>query len=37
MLFGLSNTVATIPGIAAPYIVGLITTHVRKLISIRGK
>jgi hypothetical protein len=29
MLFGLSNTVATIPGIAAPYIVGLITTHVR--------
>lgn len=28
MLFGLSNTMATIPGIVAPYIVGLITTHV---------
>jgi MFS transporter, ACS family, solute carrier family 17 (sodium-dependent inorganic phosphate cotransporter), member 5 len=28
MLFGLQNTVATIPGIIAPYLVGVITTHV---------
>ena len=28
MFFGLCNTFGTIPGIVAPYIVGLITTHV---------
>jgi hypothetical protein len=28
MLFGLQNTVATLPGIIAPYLVGVITTHV---------
>lgn len=30
MLFGISNTIATLPGIFAPDIVGLITIHVEK-------
>ena len=28
VLFGISNTVATIPGIAAPYAIGIITENV---------
>lgn len=28
VLFGISNTFGTIPGIVAPYIVGLLTTNV---------
>ena len=31
IVFGISNTFATIPGLIAPYIAGLITKHVRKL------
>ena len=28
ILFGVSNTIATIPGIVSPYVVGLLTSHV---------
>lgn len=28
ILFGISNTIGTIPGLIAPYIVGVITKHV---------
>jgi ACS family sodium-dependent inorganic phosphate cotransporter-like MFS transporter 5 len=28
LLFGISNTMATIPGIVAPYLVGVITKNV---------
>ena len=31
VLFGISNTFGTIPGIVAPYIVGILTTHVIRL------
>jgi MFS transporter, ACS family, solute carrier family 17 (sodium-dependent inorganic phosphate cotransporter), member 5 len=33
MLFGISNTIATLPGIFAPHIVGLITVNVRHIIK----
>jgi ACS family sodium-dependent inorganic phosphate cotransporter-like MFS transporter 5 len=33
MLFGISNTIATLPGIFAPHIVGLITVNVREIIK----
>lgn len=29
IVFGLSNTIATIPGIIAPYVVGVITKNVQ--------
>lgn len=32
ILFGISNTVATIPGMLAPTVVGLITPGVSKII-----
>jgi hypothetical protein len=28
ILFGVSNTIGTLPGVIAPYIVGILTTHV---------
>ena len=34
ILFGLSNTVGTIPGLIAPYIVGVITSNVRKTLKL---
>ena len=34
LLFGISNTFGTIPGIIAPYFVGLMTPHVNSNISI---
>lgn len=33
ILCGISNTIATIPGIIAPYIVGVITSNVRKILQ----
>ena len=30
VLFGVSNTIATIPGIVSPYLVGVITPQVTK-------
>ena len=32
ILFGMSNTAATLSGVFAPYVVGRITTHVRMLL-----
>lgn len=29
ILFGISNTIATIPGIISPYVAGLLTPHVK--------
>lgn len=34
--FGLSNTIAIIPGIIAPYIVGLLTPHVSTFTVRKG-
>jgi len=34
VLFGISNTAATVPGIIAPYVVGLLTTDVRITINL---
>lgn len=36
LLFGISNTFGTIPGIIAPYFVGLMTPHVNDLIYVFG-
>jgi ACS family sodium-dependent inorganic phosphate cotransporter-like MFS transporter 5 len=29
IVFGISNTIATIPGILSPYVAGALTKHVR--------
>jgi hypothetical protein len=34
MLFGISNTIATLPGIFAPAMVGLITVNVREIVKL---
>ena len=37
LLFGISNTAATLPGFMAPYAIGRLTTNVRfSIISIGG-
>jgi len=36
ILFGISNTAATVPGVISPYTVGLLTTNVRMLIHNQG-
>ncbi len=30
IVFGVSNTIGTIPGLLSPYIASVLTTHVRK-------
>lgn len=31
ILFGISNTIATVPGIISPYVAGLLTPHVSQI------
>ena len=37
VLFGISNTVATLSGVFAPYAVGVLTTHVSRRASLCAK